>query len=111
MNADHSVSAVFAGGGTNPTPTPTPTAVATDTVAIMRAEYDTRNDQLRVEATGSDPSARLQVFVTASDALIGTLSSSGNGRYRGQFSWPDNPQTITARSSSGGSASSAMSTK
>jgi hypothetical protein len=36
--------------------------------------------------------------------LIGTLTNDAGGRYRGQFTWPSNWQSITARSSLGGSA-------
>ena len=82
-------------------PTPTP---AIDTVSITRAEYRTSNTQLRVEATSTNASATLQVFVTSTNQLIGTLTNNGGGRFRGQFSWPVNPQTITVRSNFGGQA-------
>lgn len=126
MTADHSVSAVFvSNGGTNPTPTSTstpaaqptptptftPTPASADTVSITRAEYDARKGQLRIEATGSDPSATLQVFVTSTDALIGTLGKNGNGRYRGQFNWPTNPKNVTVRSRAGGSDSADVALK
>jgi FG-GAP-like repeat len=96
-----------------PTPTPSPTATPTptpaiDTVSITRAEYRTSNAQLRVEATSTNASATLQVFVTSSGQLIGTLTNNGGGRFRGQFSWPVNPQTITVRSNFGGEATRAV---
>ncbi len=103
MTADHSVSAVFV-----QSPAPPPSG---DTVAITRAEYDSRKGQLSVEATSTDGSATLQVFVTSTDALIGTLSGNGSGRYRSRFAWPTNPQNITVRSSSGGSDSAAVTLK
>src|SRR6266403_758504 len=78
---------------------------APDSVAITRAEYDTGNRRLRVEATSTNANATLQVFVTSSSQLIGTLSNQGGGRFRAEFTWPVNPQSITVRSSSGGSAS------
>jgi hypothetical protein len=92
-----------------PTPTPSPTATPTptpaiDTVSITRAEYRSSNAQLRVEATSTNASATLQVFVTSTNQLIGTLTNNGGGRFRGQFSWPVNPQTITVRSNFGGQA-------
>jgi hypothetical protein len=77
--------------------------VSSDQVTVTRAEYDARKGELRVEATSSDPSATLEVYVTATQELIGVLDSQGNGRYAGRFSWPTNPQTITVVSSSGGS--------
>jgi len=63
---------------------------------------------LRVEATGSNASAILTVYVTSTNTLIGTLRNEGGGRYRGDFSWPTNPQNITVRSSLGGLASRAV---
>jgi len=86
----------------NPTATRT---TAPDSISIQIAEYSSGNQQLRVEATSSNANATLQVFVTATNTLIGTLRNEGGGRYRGDFSWPPNPQNITVRSSLGGSAS------
>lgn len=91
----------------SPTPTRTPTP-APDTVSIQVAEYDDRDEELRVEATSTNANATLQVFVTATDQLIGTLRNDGGGRYSGTFSWPTNPQNITVRSSLGGSATRAV---
>ncbi len=85
-------------------PTATRTA-SPDSIAIQIAEYSSGNRELRVEATSSSANATLQVFVTATNTLIGTLQNDGGGRYRGDFSWPTNPQNITVRSSLGGSAS------
>ncbi len=89
----------------SPTQTRTPTTVASDTVSIQLAEYSAGNAQLRVEATGSNASATLTVYVTSTNTLIGTLRNEGGGRYRGDLSWSTNPQNITVRSSLGGSAS------
>jgi hypothetical protein len=94
-----------------PTNTRTPTTVAADTISIQLAEYSAGNQQLRVEATGSNASAVLRVYVTASNTLIGTLQNDGGGRYRADFSWPTNPQNITVRSSLGGSASRTVTLK
>ena len=98
-----------------PSATPTPVlataTVATDTVSIQLAEYSAGSAQLRVEATGSNASATLSVYVTATNTLIGTLRNDGGGRYRGDFSWPTNPQNITVRSSLGGSASRTVTLK
>ncbi len=86
------------------TPTRTPTPAA-DTVTISRAEYSSGSRELRVEASSTNGSAVLRVYVTATNTLIGTLSNNGGGRYEGRFSWPSNPQNITVRSSLGGAAS------
>lgn len=92
-------------------PEPTPTPVPSDTVDVTRAEYDSSKDELRVEATSSDATATLDVFVTATDELIGTLTNEGDGRYRGEFSWPVNPENVTVKSSSGGSATADVAAK
>ncbi|HKP52993.1 MAG TPA: VCBS repeat-containing protein [Chloroflexia bacterium] len=77
---------------------------ATDTVSITRAEYESSQRRLRIEATSSSPSATLTAYVTSTGQQIGTLTNEGGGRYRGQFTWSTNPQNITVRSSLGGSA-------
>jgi hypothetical protein len=92
--------------GPTATSTRTPTQVpSTDTVTIQRAEYAVGNQELRVEATSTSSNATLQVFVTSTNQLIGTLQNDGGGRYSGRFSLSTNPQNITVRSSFGGSAS------
>jgi hypothetical protein len=93
------------------TPIRTPTTVASDTVSIQRAEYSAGSDELRVEATGSNASATLSVYVTSTNTFIGTLRNEGGGRYRGDLSWPTNPQNITVRSNLGGSASRTVTLK
>ena len=82
-------------------------AQAADTVAIQRAEYS--GGRLKIEATSTSSSATLRAYVTSSDALIGTLTNDGGGRYRADFNWPSNPLNITLRSSLGGSANRAVS--
>jgi hypothetical protein len=76
----------------------------TDTVSITRAEYQSGNRRLRIEATSTRSDATLQVFVTSSGQLIGTLPNSGGGKFRGQFTWPVNPQSVTVKSNFGGQA-------
>jgi hypothetical protein len=88
--------------GTPSPPPPPPPPPATDTVAIQLAEYG--GGRLKVEATSSSSSATMKVHVTSTNALIGTLTNDGGGRYRGEFNWPSNPQSITVRSSLGASA-------
>lgn len=85
-----------------------PPPPSTDTVNITRADYDTAKGALRVEATSTRSTATLQVFVTATGQLIGTLPNNGGGQYRGEFSTPTNPQNITVRSSLGGVATRAV---
>jgi hypothetical protein len=80
-------------------------------VAIQTAEYDTSKRQLRVEATSTSSTATLTASVTSSGAVIGTLANNGGGRYRGELSWPVNPQNVTVRSNRGGVASRAVTVK
>ncbi|HJS18982.1 MAG TPA: FG-GAP-like repeat-containing protein [Anaerolineales bacterium] len=95
----------------SPTHTRTPTTVAADIISIQLAEYSAGNQQLRVEATGSNANATLTVYVTSTNTLIGTLRNEGGGRCRGDFSWPTNPQNITVRSSLGGQATRTVTLK
>jgi|GEM_PF-5818737 len=98
------------------TPTATPTLTATptpvpDVVSISRAEYTASKRQLRVEATSSVANVTLSVYVTSTGQFIGTLTRSGNGRYSGTLGWPSNPVNITVRSSQGGTATRAVTTR
>jgi hypothetical protein len=90
---------------------PPPPPPSTDTVAVQVAEYSSGNAQLRVEASSTNASATLKVYVSSTNALIGTLRNEGGGRYRGDFAWSSNPQSITVRSSAGGSATRTVTVK
>ena len=85
-----------------------PPPPSTDTVRITRAEFETSKGVLRVEATSTSSNATLQVFVTATGQLLGTLSNNGGGQYRGELSVSTNPQNITVRSNLGGVATSSV---
>ncbi len=61
-----------------------PVAPAADTVSISRAEYDRAKSILRAEATSSRSNATMQVFVTSTSQLIGTLNNNGGGKFSGQ---------------------------
>ena len=98
------ITASLNGTSRSATLTINPAAGGTDTVTITRAEYELGNRRLRVEATSTRATATLRVFVTSTNQLIGTLSNDGGGRFRGEFSWPVNPQSITVRSNFGGQA-------
>jgi hypothetical protein len=82
-----------------------------DTVSISRAEYESSKRSLRVEASSSRTNATLQLFVTSTGQLVGTLTNNGGGRYSGQFSWSVNPQNVTVRSNFGGTTSRAVTAK
>jgi FG-GAP-like repeat len=98
------ITASLNGASRSATLTINPAAGGADTVSITLAEYEIGNRRLRVEATSTRSTATLQAFVTSSNQLIGTLSNNGGGRYRGEFTWPVNPQSITVRSNFGGQA-------
>ena len=102
------ITASLNGISRNATLTVTP---AGDTVGIQRVEYTTSNRTLRVEATSTRTNATLQVFVTSSGQLIGTLTNNGGGKYGGQMTWSVNPQNITVKSNLGGSATRAVTLK
>jgi uncharacterized repeat protein (TIGR03803 family) len=85
--------------------------VTADTVAITLAQYRSSRKLLSVQATSTSATATLTTYVTATGQRIGTLANKGEGNYSGQFSWPSNPQNITVRSSLGGSATKAVTTK
>lgn len=87
------------------------TVNAVDTITIQRAEYLRSSDLLRVDATGTEPTAILRVYVKSSGAFIGRLTNNGGGRFSAQLSWPTNPKNITVQSSFGGSASKAVTLK
>jgi hypothetical protein len=100
-----SVTLTATAGGVSRQAVLTVTPQPADTVSVTRAEYKVSDRQLRLEATGTNSSATLRVYVTSTNELIGTLTNEGGGRYRGQFTWPVNPQNVTVRSSLGGAAS------
>jgi hypothetical protein len=85
-----------------------PASTPADTVAVTRAEYDTAKRTLRIEATSTSTNATLQVYVTASGQLVGTLTNNGGGKYSRELSLATNPQQITVRSSLGGTATKAV---
>jgi len=102
------ISAVY--GGVSQSATLTVTPPSADTITISLAQYWSSKKQLRVSANSTSATATLKVYVTTTGQFIGTLTNNG-GKYSGQFSWPSNPQNITVRSSLGGSATKAVTTK
>ena len=97
------ISAILSGATRTATLTINPPATTADTVGIQRAEYESSKRTLRVEATSNRTGATLQVFVTSTGQLIGTLSRNST-QHNGEFNVSVNPQNITVRSSLGGSA-------
>ena len=69
------------------------------------------NAQLRIAATSTGPVATLQVYVTSTGELIGTLKHYDGNKYSGRFTRPVNPQNTTAQSSLCGSGTKAVTSK
>ncbi len=109
--ANVTISATSGGVTRSATLTINPATTNADTVAVQKAEYDSAKRTLKVEASSSSAGATLQVFVTSTGQLLGTLSSNGGGKFSGQPSAAANPQNITVRSSLGGSATKAVAAK
>jgi len=82
-----------------------------DTVSIQQADYLASKHELRVAAKSSNSTATLEVYVTSSAELIGTLRNLGDGKYSGQLSWPVNPHNVRVVSSRCGSATSVVRSK
>jgi hypothetical protein len=83
-------------------------AAAADTVGVQKAEYDSSKRTLLVEASSTRSDATLQVFVTSTGQLLGTLTNRGGGKYSGVLNASANPVNITVRSNLGGSATRAV---
>ena len=82
-----------------------------DSVAITKAEYTASQRKLKIEATSTNASATLTVYVTSTNATIGALTNDGGGRFRGELTFPTNPGSVTVRSSGGGTATRAVTLK
>jgi hypothetical protein len=84
---------------------------AFDTVSITRAVYNVRRKELNITATGTKVGATLKAYVTSTGELIGTLGNDWGGDYSLQISRPTNPLNVTVKSSLGGTASRAVTSK
>jgi hypothetical protein len=125
-NASHALTAIARDGAGNlttsaavivavnnalppPAPPPPPPPPATDTVTVTRADYTAAQSQLRIEATSTNATATLTAFVTATGATIGTFPKAGGGRLL--LTWPVNPQSVTVKSSLGGTGTRTVTLK
>jgi hypothetical protein len=66
---------------------------------------------LNVEATSTNTGATLTVYVTSTNVTIGALTNDGKGKSKGLLNWATNPVNIIVRSSSGGTATRAVTLK
>jgi plastocyanin len=82
-----------------------------DTVTITRDQYSNAKKQLTVQATDSDPTAKLTVSVTQSGMILGPMTNRGGGNYVAKFNGIANPRMITVTSDLGGSATSRVRAK
>ena len=72
-------------------------------VRIDKVEYDAGKDELKVEARDFGTNPMLWVTVAATGDVIGALTDEGGGKFKGELSWPVNPQQINViRSPLGG---------
>jgi PKD repeat protein len=104
VSTPSTISATYGAVTRTTTLTVAPPAAA-DTVAITLAQYRSSTRRLSVQASSSSGTATLTAYVTATGQRIGALTNVGGGKYSGQFPWSSKPQSITVRSSLGGSAS------
>jgi hypothetical protein len=72
-----------------------------DQISSASGNWGKRDHLLTVTAATNNPSDTLQVFVTGTNQLIGTMTNLGNGNYQGQFSLPANPGHVDIKSSGG----------
>ena len=84
-----------------------------DAVVITKATYQSKRQQLTVEATSSGaPAATLTVFDNSNPSnptSIGPLTyNARKNKYSGVFSWPTKPASVLVVSSGGGSAASGV---
>src|SRR2546422_9932062 len=63
---------------------------AQDSITIQAADYFANKRELRVAAKSTSSTATLQVYVTSTTELIGTLRNPGDGRCSGQVTGPAN---------------------
>jgi len=80
-----------------------------DTIDVESAVYTNANHLLKIRAASSVKSTNrnaptLRAYVTSTNELIGTLGGNPDGSYTGDFTWASNPQTVTVRSTLGGTA-------
>lgn len=82
-----------------------------DTVAVQKADYVVKKQQLTVQASSTSQTTSLAVKVTATGEFIGYLTNKGAGSYSGTFTVAAAPQGITVTSDLGGTASRAVTLK
>jgi WD40-like Beta Propeller Repeat len=89
----------------------TPPPASSDSVSVTRADYTSSKQELRLEATSTSSTATLKAYVTSTNALLGTLTRNSGGKYFAKFNVATNPQSVTVRSSAGGSATRTVTLK
>ena len=87
------------------------TEAPADVVKILKAQYVTAQEALIIRATSTSTTAALQLFVTSTDEFIGILTETSRGKYVGKFSFPFNPESVTIRSTDGGSDTAIVTVK
>jgi len=80
--------------------------VLQDEVVITKADYNTRNGRLHVDATYTDPNEELTVY-DESGGFIGVMNNKGDGSYQLKIRTDDPGDTITVTSSPSGDSDTA----
>ena len=81
-----------------------------DQITTSSGYWGKHDHLLTVTAATNNPSDTLQVFVSGTTQLIGTLTNLGQGNYQGQLPWPVNPGYVDIKSSGGATATMAIPT-
>jgi hypothetical protein len=81
-----------------------------DQISSSSGNWGKHDHLLTVTAATNNPSDTLQVFVSGTTQLIGTLTNLGQGNYQGQLPWPVNPGYVDIKSSGGATATMAIPT-
>ncbi|MCW5850008.1 MAG: hypothetical protein KIT87_07980 [Anaerolineae bacterium] len=91
------------------TPVPTPTqAPSASGLAITRATYLQAYRYVYIEATSGNPAATLYAYNATTGQYLGTLTGNSSGRYNGYFYSYTNPGRVTVKSSTGLTATAAV---
>jgi len=89
-----------------------PAGVASDTVTITKAQWDSTQSLLVVQATDSDPTATLTCTRTSDGFVFGTMATRGDGRYQLKLrTVTTNPVNVTVTSDGGGTDSADVRTR
>ena len=82
-----------------------------DSLTVSKVTFTLKSARLDVEATSTSATTTIGVYNSVSGVLMGTLSNSGGGRYKGSFIAFPTGGTIVLKSAFGGTITSAYQSK